>query len=194
MPIPSDKNYLRNFYLQKRYLLSQEEFKSINDGLLRNFITINFNKVNILNTFIGITDKGEPDTISLINNVRLNYPKVKITAPKVNFNDYSLSSVLLDPNTQLEVNKWNILEPQNTPTIDKRLIDVMIVPLVCVDKRGYRIGYGKGFYDRFINECREDMLTIGLSLFPPIDKIEQENHDIKLKACITPSEIIYFKK
>lgn len=192
MPVPSDKNYLRSLYLQKRYLLSNEEFKSINDGILRNFITLNLSNISVLNTFIGITKKGEPDTISLIKELRKNYPNIKITVPKVNFNNYSLSGVLLDPNTSLKVNKWNIPEPQDTPVIDKRLIDVMLVPLLCVDKRGYRIGYGKGFYDRFINECRGDILTVGLSLFPPIDRIEQEAHDIRLKACITPSEIIYF--
>jgi 5-formyltetrahydrofolate cyclo-ligase len=58
------------------------------------------------------------------------------------------------------------------------------------DRRGFRVGYGKGFYDKFLSECRADCLKIGLSYFEPIDEIsDAQNFDVRLDCCITPKEI-----
>ena len=67
--------------------------------------------------------------------------------------------------TKLVKNKWNILEPAESESVEIERIDVCLVPLLCFDERGFRVGYGKGFYDKFLSECRADCLKIGLSLF-----------------------------
>lgn len=73
------------------------------------------------------------------------------------------------------------------------MLDAVLVPLIAFDARGFRVGYGKGFYDRFLKTCRADCLKIGLSLFPPVEKIaDTADFDVKLDACATPEKIWRF--
>jgi len=71
---------------------------------------------------------------------------------------------------------------------------VVIVPLLICDLNGYRLGYGKGFYDRFLSECRADVLKIGLNYFEPIAQIPGEDTDIPLDFLITPINCHAFKR
>ena len=73
------------------------------------------------------------------------------------------------------------------------LDDLIIVPLLAVDAQGHRVGYGKGFYDRFLSKCRPDCLKVGLNYFEPDERIvDVGEHDIKLDACVTPTEVFCF--
>ena len=77
--------------------------------------------------------------------------------------------------------------------IDEKEIDLVLVPLLCFDKKGFRVGYGKGFYDRFLSKCRSDVLKIGLSYFKPVEKIEDvRDFDVALDYCITPKGVWHF--
>ena len=70
----------------------------------------------------------------------------------------------------------------------------MIVPLLCFDARGHRVGYGKGYYDRFLQKCRPDCIKAGLSFFPPVKKIDDIHvADVQLDLVVTPNETFYFK-
>ena len=70
---------------------------------------------------------------------------------------------------------------------------MVLVPLLGFDERGHRVGYGKGFYDRFLAECNPKIQKIGLSLFEPVAQIDDtSDFDIPLDACITPNRIWYF--
>ena len=68
----------------------------------------------------------------------------------------------------------------------------VFVPLLAFDESGSRIGYGKGFYDRFLSKCRPDSVKIGLSFFQSEPKIIHENIDFPLDYCITPKKIYTF--
>jgi 5-formyltetrahydrofolate cyclo-ligase len=69
----------------------------------------------------------------------------------------------------------------------------VIVPLLCFDRRGHRVGYGKGFYDRYLQKCRPDCIKAGLSFFDPVDLIDDTYaDDIPLDICVTPSETFRF--
>jgi 5-formyltetrahydrofolate cyclo-ligase len=79
--------------------------------------------------------------------------------------------------------------------IEIEKIDAIIVPLLCFDARGFRVGYGKGFYDKFLSECRTDCLKIGFSYFAPVAEIsDAQDFDVKLDYCITPEEIFDWRK
>ena len=87
--------------------------------------------------------------------------------------------------TKLKVSSYGIPEPVNGVAIDPKKIDLVFVPLLISDKKNYRVGYGKGFYDRFLAECRKDVKTIGLNFFKPIEKIIDLNeYDFALDAVI----------
>ena len=98
----------------------------------------------------------------------------------------------LTENTLLKENKWGIPEPiKETKTIEKNLFDVVLIPLLAYDKKGNRIGYGKGFYDDFLNNFKG--IKIGLSFFSPTaNNITPEAHDVALDYCVTPYKIWAF--
>jgi 5-formyltetrahydrofolate cyclo-ligase len=102
-------------------------------------------------------------------------------------------NVLYDENTILTENNYGIWEPVNGEVIENKKIDMVICPLLSFDKRGYRVGYGKGFYDRFLNKCREDVVKIGLSYFEPEETIDDINEmDVSLNFAISPSRLWKF--
>jgi 5-formyltetrahydrofolate cyclo-ligase len=63
-----------------------------------------------------------------------------------------------------------------------------------MDSTGHRIGYGKGYYDRFLRTCRPECKKIGLSFFEVMEETiaDAGEHDIPLDACITPTQLVQF--
>lgn len=140
--------------------------------------------------FLTIPEKKEVDTSCIIPV--LQGRDKHIVVPKV-INDTELSHYLLTDNTPLKKNKWNIPEPVEGIAIDEQQLDVVFVPLLAFDESGYRVGYGKGYYDRFLAKCRTDIIKVGVSFFPPIKRIsDREEHDVALDYCITPEAIYDF--
>ncbi|MEY3642146.1 MAG: hypothetical protein RLZZ149_74, partial [Pseudomonadota bacterium] len=98
-----------------------------------------------------------------------------------------------DDTTEFYLNQYGIPEPMGGIEIKAGQIDAAIIPLLAFDNIGNRVGYGKGYYDRFLANCRADVLKIGLSFFPPVSSIDDiENFDKKLDFCITPERVYAF--
>jgi 5-formyltetrahydrofolate cyclo-ligase len=101
--------------------------------------------------------------------------------------------VLVDDNSTFERNKYGILEPVNAITMFPEELDWVLMPLLCFDVVGHRVGYGKGYYDRFLKLCKADVIKIGFSYFDAIPVIEDSNlMDVKLDYCITPNRLYQF--
>ncbi|WP_297890539.1 5-formyltetrahydrofolate cyclo-ligase, partial [Sulfurihydrogenibium sp.] len=74
-------------------------------------------------------------------------------------------------------------------------VDLIVVPAVVYDKEGHRIGYGKGYYDRFLPKLRYDCLKVGFAYdFQVVEKIPHQPHDFKVDVVITPTKILKTKK
>ena len=87
-----------------------------------------------------------------------------------------------------------ISEPFNGIQINNYQIDLVFVPLLTFDHFGHRVGYGGGYYDKFLSEC-PNAIKVGLSYIDPINKIEDINSkDIKLNYCITPNKVYKFSE
>lgn len=107
--------------------------------------------------------------------------------------DSILKHYLLTDSTSLQKNRWNVPEPVDGLEVPLSKIDVVFVPLMAFDRKGNRVGYGKGFYDRFLSQCRAGVKKIGLSLFEAEEAIaDVSNNDIALDYCITPDKIYSF--
>jgi 5-formyltetrahydrofolate cyclo-ligase len=106
-----------------------------------------------------------------------------------------LENIYFEGLHQLKKNKWGILEPeQGVPTPTEK-IDAVIVPLLAFDEKGHRVGYGKGFYDRFLAQCRKNCQRIGISFFSAATLIEDiDENDIQLTSCINPPGYDIFLK
>ena len=75
------------------------------------------------------------------------------------------------------------------------MIDVVFVPLLAFDTNGNRVGYGKGFYDKFLSQCQPETIKIGLSFFEAEEEIaDVYQDDIRLDYCVTPNKIYDFSK
>lgn len=134
----------------------------------------------------------EPDTWLIIERLRREFPHIRLSIPRINPKNDVLENFYFEGLHQLEENNWGIKQPkQGTPTEGAK-IDMVLVPLLAFDKRGHRVGYGKGYYDRFLTTCRPECLKIGLSLFPPLEKIPDEAQDIALDGCVTPEGVLQF--
>ena len=113
--------------------------------------------------------------------------------PKTNFESRSLTHYLLTDSTLIKANEWNIPEPVEGIVINPEQLDVIFIPLLAYDLKGNRVGYGKGFYDGFLDQCQSSSLKIGLSFFGPEVKIDDVyERDIPLDFCVTPDDILQF--
>ncbi|MNK98163.1 putative 5-formyltetrahydrofolate cyclo-ligase [compost metagenome] len=184
------KAEIRKQALKDRLRLDDATYQELNQALLNQFKTLDFSKIKSIHIFLPITEKKEPDTFLLINWLTTNHPEIKIIVPKADFETALMTHHEYIGLADLKKNTYQILEPQNGK-LHQGEIDLVIVPLLAFDLQGYRAGYGKGFYDRFLQNINAQ--KIGLSLYPAIEKIDDVNeHDIRLDFCITPTAIIKF--
>ena len=115
----------------------------------------------------------------------------EVIVPRMESN-FDLSHILLTDATAIKSNSFGIPEPIGGIAVSTTTIEVVFVPLLTYDLQGNRIGYGKGYYDRFLAQCDSECCFIGLSFFPPEERIPTEKTDIKLQYCITPEKIYSF--
>ena len=156
---------------------------------------INWSPFQTVHIFMPITENKEIDTFSVLEYFKEHEPHLKLVIPKTDFDKVEMQNILFDPvYTILGRNKHGIPEPIHGQVISSQYIDVVIMPLLGFDLAGNRVGYGKGFYDRFLTQCRQDVKKIGLSFFDPVDRVEDINEfDKRLDACITPEKIWEFE-
>jgi 5-formyltetrahydrofolate cyclo-ligase len=187
------KQELRKIYLEKRLLISAIEYEKLNQALLQQFTTLDFSETNAVHVFLPMLRTKEPDTQLLINYLKEHHPNIKRVFPKANFKQKTLINFLDGKDLIIAKNKYGISEPisGNQFYIDKN--SIVIVPLLAFDLQGNRVGYGGGFYDRFLAECEPGTQFIGLSFFDPVDVIDDANEtDVRLHQCITPQKIWKF--
>lgn len=188
------KSELREQYKQLRNRLSADQKKSYDNQLLAHLQQLDWNSCKYVHVFLSIASANEPDTSLFIAWMRVAHPSVNIVISKSDFSNGTMQNFLYERDTKLEVSKWGIPEPVHAVPVEEKKLDVILLPLLAVDKAGNRVGYGKGFYDRLLQQCRKNVYTVGLSYFEPVEHIEDIGEwDIPLKCCITPERIHYFQ-
>lgn len=154
------------------------------------FATQDLSFIRVLHTFLPVTGRKEPDIWPLIERVRREFPHITIAIPKMTGN--LLEHYRFEGLHQLKENKFGIAEPAGGTTLLPETFDLVLVPLLVADRSGNRIGYGKGYYDRFLAGCRPECKTIGVSLAAPVESVPAEAHDVPLSGLLTPSEVFNF--
>jgi 5-formyltetrahydrofolate cyclo-ligase len=190
-----NKISLRKQFLQKRKILSSHTLQHISQAIHQQFFTHFSLDKQTLHTFLPIIKQNEMNTWLIINTIYKHYPQIMIVIPKTDIQHNNLTHYFLTAETKLVKNQWGIDEPVNANLCDCEKIDMVLIPLLCFDKQGNRVGYGKGFYDKFLAECRADVIKIGLSLFEPVEHIDDvQAHDVSLDFCITPDKLYQFNQ
>ncbi|MEO6949127.1 MAG: 5-formyltetrahydrofolate cyclo-ligase [Ginsengibacter sp.] len=187
------KAEIRLIYKEKRSGISIHQTDKWNDLILINFQKIPQPFVRCVHTYLASLKLGEIDTASIVRYLRFLNPNLVIAVPKIDVSLKVMSNYQFKEDMKMKMNSYGINEPTGGTIIYPEEIDLVLVPLLAFDKHGYRVGYGKGFYDKFLSECRVDVVKIGLSYFDPVDEIRDINEfDVRLDYCITPNEIFEF--
>jgi 5-formyltetrahydrofolate cyclo-ligase len=193
-----DKKVLRSKYKVLRQSLTQEEIEAkslaIANQLLRMdavpSLKLVWNKL-YYHLFLTIEEQKEINTEYILQILAGKDKEIVIS--KCDFATLGMTHFLLTDNTKIKKNSYNVPEPVDGLEVPDAKIDVVFVPLLAYDKQGNRVGYGKGFYDNFLSKCKPETIKIGLSFFPPEEKIEDVSaNDVKLDFCVTPEGIFEF--
>lgn len=173
--------------------LSEQERVKLDDLLLIQFQTATLPFIESLLTYWPIEENHEPNTHLYTEFMRFRNPELKVCYPKSNFAIGYMEAVMTDIDTPFSKSGLNILEPQSNVVVKPGEIDMVFVPLIVFDKKGYRLGYGKGFYDKWLAGCRPDCIKIGFSYFEAIESIDDRNEfDVPLDISITPGNVYVF--
>lgn len=181
------KAELRKIYIARRDQVSQLEYNDLNQKLLQQFQQLDLSGIKCIHLFLPIHKRKEPDTFLIRDWLAAHYPHIMRVFPKANFADNTMQSFADDADLELVINGFDIPEPVNGNEVAPSQIDLMLVPLLAFDKQGYRVGYGKGFYDRLMAQCHPDTRFVGLSFFEPVEAIDDVNEwDRKIDFCLLP--------
>ena len=175
------KSILRKKYFnlrKKRYYEINKEFFSP----LLSFIKSNFKKEN-LKLALYYPTSFEINVLKLLENQYMNNRNILLPVieenNRMNFFSWKKNNVLL-------VNKYGILESHKTKF---NIPNLILLPILAFDSNKYRLGYGKGFYDRYLNKYSKkisNILTVGVAFsFQKHHKLPMNKNDVKLDYILT---------
>src|SRR6187402_3585570 len=185
------KKALRAKYKALRNELSEIDIEEKSLAIANEILKLPIWNKTYFHVFLPIEEQKEVNTEFILH--LLSGKDKEIVIPKSDFATREMTHFLLTDNTRIQKNQHNIPEPVNGLEVPATKIDVVFVPLLAFDKKGNRVGYGKGFYDKFLSQCRPDIIKIGLSFFEPEEVISDVfESDVLLNYCICPSGVFEF--
>ena len=186
-----NKKEARKKSKEARKQLSQEEIENRSLAIANQLLRMDIWDKLYYHLFLTIEEQKEINTEYILQVLAGKDKEIVIS--KSDFATLGMTHFLLTDNTKIKKNEYNIPEPVDGLEVPESKIDVVFVPLLAYDKQGNRVGYGKGFYDNFLSKCKPETIKIGLSFFPPEDKIDDVfESDVKLNFCVTPEGFLNF--
>ncbi len=185
------KEELRKKYKLLRKELSQDQIDDLSLSIANRLLKLPIWNHEFYHLYLSIIEHKEVNTEYILNILAGKDKNTVIS--KSDFDTGLMTNYLLTDSTKIKKNQWNIPEPVDGIEIINNKIDVVFVPLLAFTHNGHRVGYGKGFYDKFLRSCRPETVKIGLSFFEGEEKINDVTiDDVKLDYCITPDKIYRF--
>lgn len=185
------KNELRIKYKKLREELSEDQIEDLSLEIANNLLNLPLWQHAYFHLFLSISSKREINTEPILHILQGKDKNVVVS--KTDFENFRLTNYLLTDATVLRTSKYGIPEPVDGIEIPPQKIEVVFIPLLAFDEQGNRIGYGKGFYDRFLSSCTGETKKVGLSFFEAEPVIpEVSDNDVPLDYCVTPTKIYKF--
>lgn len=193
LPMIAPKTDLRALSLSSRKSFTQNEVAERSHKICQQVIKSTLPNISSIHLFLPIAENHEVDLTSLLPI--LWEKNISIYVPRVT-SEGKMEHIPLLPETKLVTNKWGIPEPaiDYLPATIKEIhaIDCVLTPLLVCDKKGFRVGYGGGFYDAFFQKYPH-LQKIGVGFFEPIEKIvDTYEGDIPLDCYISPKTVFHF--
>jgi 5-formyltetrahydrofolate cyclo-ligase len=187
------KKEIRKKYKELRNSYSQQEIDILSNDCFKILLDKFPLKDKKIGVFLPISNSKEPNTFLLLNQFDLI--SSNFYAPISNNATFEMDFYRIESYDYLTKGAFGILEPRNKFIIQPSELDVILIPLLAFNLQGHRVGYGKGFYDRYFNRTNKNIVKIGISLFDSIEIIEDINPlDVPMNFCSTPRQFIDFKK
>lgn len=187
------KKEARALFREKRAQLSLPERAKLDDLLLIGLQQCGLPPVSSVLSYMPISKFKEPDTFLFTRFLSFQNPGMRLAYPVADLRSGEMQAIEISDDTVFHKNEWGIEEPAGGLVMEPDSIDLVLVPLLAFDRKGNRAGYGKGFYDRYLAQCREDALFIGFSHFEPVEHIRDcHEFDVPLSLCITPHQTYVF--
>lgn len=188
------KHKLKDGIFKKRKSLSKREIDEKSAAMREKLFSLNEFK-DAKNIMFYVSFNNEVDTIETIKELLKNKGENKknIIVPYVEKNNPILQLSKLNSFDDLEPKTFGILEPKDgkIKKFDVKKVDLVLVPGIVFDENGHRIGYGYGYYDRFLRKLNKNKTKIGLCYdFQLVDKIPEEKHDVPMDIIITEKRIV----
>ncbi len=188
------KKELRKKILGLKNALPSEIIADKSSNILNRLTTTSFYS-NANNVMIYISFGSEvltkPIIDDLLNNGKRVFIPVTVPATKA-----LIVSELKNYEDDLKVGHFGVMEPKDEALrpVDPSTLDLVVVPGVVFDRNGYRIGYGGGYYDRFIPRLSQNTTTVSLAFdMQLVDKIPTSEYDVAVQYIITEKELIKCK-
>lgn len=186
-----NKKELREKYKSKRQALNQIQIEEMSLAIANNVLKLDIWDAIYFHVFLPIETSNEINTEFILHILQGKDKEIVIS--KSDFETLEMTHYLMTDNTKIKNNKYNIPEPIDGIEVPVSKIDVVFVPLLAFDKIGNRVGYGKGFYDKFLVQCKPETIKIGLSFFDSEQNVADIfESDVKLNFCATPHNLYNF--
>lgn len=187
MNVAQEKSDLRKHLLDIRNGIPEKVWSEKSSVIGKKLMELQeFQSSETIHCFVSMNARKEVNTHTLL--MELTSSDKEVIVPKTNFETVMLEHSKLNSFEELKQNKWGVLEPETLTAFDSE-IDLIIVPLLAADRSFNRLGYGKGFYDRFLHSSKA--IKVGL-LFDEFlfDEIPVEDFDEKLDILITDKKTV----
>lgn len=182
-----DKSLLRQLHIKKRLTLSEGEAEKISKKIAERLFLTDIYK-NAESIMVYISAKGEVLTDTIIAQALAD--KKRLFAPVCREN-FMMDAVGFNSPTDLKTGKYGICAPVGNKIIPPEKIDLVIVPGCVFSKSKHRIGYGKGYYDRFLAKLSKTSKTVGICYSFNLETvIPTGEFDMPLDIIITENEVI----
>ncbi len=188
-----NKSEIRKIFAEKRKQLTADAIRQMTGDIVIHFAHLILPPVRAVLSYSPIESKREINVALCEQQLLRTDPGIRIAHPRIVQNSNFMEAVVINNDTRFAHNDYFIKEPSHGEILTPEAIDLVLVPLLAFDRKGFRVGYGKGFYDRWLAQCRPGIPRIGLSFFEPLEAIDDINEfDVPLSLCITPMRVYEF--
>lgn len=180
------KDDIRKEISRKRRYLTKFGKKRLDEKIINKLISCaEWEKANTVLIYVS-----HPREINTVNLIKANLLKKNIVTPKTHLKYNTLSLHIIESFDDLVKGTYNLLEPHpHTKILSPSEIDLAIIPGIAFDKKGHRIGYGKGYYDRLNKHLGCKKISLAYS-FQIVDNIPAQIHDTPIDMIITEEKTI----
>jgi 5-formyltetrahydrofolate cyclo-ligase len=186
MMAPESKAEMRKRLKQLRSHLSPHQVEGLSRRITERLIeTVDWSKIQRLHCYLPIKRLREVDTNELLQYLWSRHPEIQTYTSQILPQSTTMAAVPIGPNSAIVQNDYGIPEPQGETQADELNFDLIIIPVVGFDAACNRLGYGLGYYDRWLANHPGGQ-RIGLAYeVSRVDQIPVKEHDQTLSAIVT---------